>query len=488
MGRKHKAPSSGKAVLVKAFVGCLAVLLVTYVVFMNTVPFDRIFIAKMNDGNGALRFDPPDRFRYGDNGTVTTDQERLYFLTKQSSAYDRADVTFKFKPGNPSDRISIGYDKDQDWTFNSKDVYVPFLEELKGSQIGMSGLTLYGGTTSGGDTVNNILKAARSKDIVTGVLGEAGNTQEYTDSLPGYAPASKGTDITVPLRGDVTFYTYLSKEFFNLKIIKHDLNWYSDPDPLTINVYKGDDIVYSSQIPDDGDVDADRAVGQEQNLNISNPDSGYPEAGVYKVQLKASSDVIIDRISTNLHNVVFGGPLYIANSNLYGESITNVPPLYFQGKYFMAKVQHKKAFQSIKIGEKQLRISELNKPYITHALDQTKPTAVTAGKGDIIVNGSGVFAFSKDQIFRPFKYDIFNLDDTAEGNLVDQIISDYRPARKQDDGWYEASMVFDISDAYYQDGLLRWQIVTGHANATDRSSLQIADMQVVYKKDGWLRK
>jgi hypothetical protein len=114
-------------------------------------------------------------------------------------------------------------------------------------------------------------------------------------------------------------YVYLNHEPFNMSFTKQDLNWYSDPDAAKISVYKGKDKVFDATIDDDGNSTSNQKPGFKQTVNIKNPGPGLPESGVYKIVIDAPDDSIITNITTNLHKIVFEGPLYVAdNRAVYG--------------------------------------------------------------------------------------------------------------------------------------------------------------------------
>ncbi|MGI0060214.1 MAG: hypothetical protein ACREBJ_10655, partial [Nitrosotalea sp.] len=216
----------------------------------------------------------------GQQVTKMTD-DLVYFTTTMPFRFDTADVKVTFKNQNQDQTLNVGFQDDATWHYADVAYDVPFITSLNWQTVGL-GPVLYQRTpayTSVQDFIHN-----PPKDAIIGTYGDKmsiGGTEQT--KLSNYHPASDPTVIDTALRGTHTMYVYLDHEPFEMTIEKQDLNWYEDPDPVTINIYKGQDQVYTVTGGDDGITDASHKVVAPQEIKIKNPSQELPESGVYKV-------------------------------------------------------------------------------------------------------------------------------------------------------------------------------------------------------------
>jgi hypothetical protein len=312
-----------------------------------------------------------------------------------------------------------------------------------------------------------------------------------TVTIPGYRPATQDTVINIPLRGETIMYAYLDNEPFHLTVTKQDLNWYADPDVVNIKVYKDNDVVAQGIIDDDGNASSNHVIGPPQSVTINNPGGGNAESGVYKIVIDSTSDSVITRIQTNLHKLVFQGPIYpVDNSKVYGDLATGVNPTKLYSDVPTVSVQtYHSASQSVLVGPQLLPIAAGQAANVSGPTGATETSLVpiVIPKSDAVINGVGYFSFTPDEFFAPTPYKILPLTDQTDLSQVDYIITNYPGAPKQlGGGWEEQTLNFDLSNAVTQKGKLSWLISAPGLKENGRS-IEIKSIDMTLTKKGWFK-
>ncbi|MBW3538347.1 hypothetical protein KY386_02550 [Candidatus Parcubacteria bacterium] len=301
--------------------------------------------------------------------------------------------------------------------------------------------------------------------------------------LPDYRPALKETVIDTPLRGRTVMYVYLDNEPFKMKLTKRDLNWYADPDVMNIKVYKQQDVVLEATIDDDGNDTDNRRVGLPQEVELANPGPGLPEAGVYKIVIDAPGDTALTRLETNLHKIVFEGPIYpVANKEVYGGLVEQTKPTNLvTDAPAVSFVTYHQALQDVTVGGQMVNINQPQQA--VKAANPGGQAAVTIPKSDVVVNGIGYFAFTPEQFFTPTPYKILPIRDAKDLEQVDYVLTNYQKPRQEGE-WLVAEREFDLSDAVIQKGKLSWLISAPGLKENNRT-IEIKSIEMTLTKKGW---
>lgn len=461
---------------------------VAYIFLVNIMPFGITVHYNLQQNDKAISpLGPKNRVKIESiNGQNIFHQthDLIYFTTKMPFAFD--DATVKITYRNPSDdqTIALGFRDQNTWHYDTKPMDIPFFNNLSWSAIGTSPPILYQRNQTFG-TVENFLTNP-PKNALIGTYAYDTAIGSTAPTMQDYKPSTTGTIIDTPLRGKHTFSVYLKKEPFRITIEKQDLNWYDDPDPVTVNVYKDQDLVYQVIADDDGIIDNSQKTLAPQEITIQNPGPDLPEDGIYKIVIDANADTIIKKITTNLHKIVFSGSLFPAgNSQSYGTVIssTSATTFYTNALLLSATSFHETGLQTITVGNQVVPITRVKNTYpITPKDDITK---VSIPNGDIVLNGfQGYFAFSEDQFFEPTKYHILPITSKDDVNLVDYIIADYFPPQKIED-WQIAERTFDIRSAFIKNGTLSWLIMAPHLKENNHEIL-IGNIDVTFHKKPWI--
>lgn len=452
-----------------------------YLIIMNTAPVTMTHEINSRDRAVVSGFYPAKRI--STDGSSTKLLETPIYLDHVSSFnYDRASVAIKFKnPTNES--LSIGYRDRQEWHYDTKVISAPFIDQLKWHTIG-EGPYIY----QKADDISSVEKFIR-KPPANKVIGYFDyNIDNFIDNetiIKDYKPAPGDTVIDHPVRGKITMYVYLKGEPFKFSLTKKDLNWYEDPDPVKITISKGNDVVMTGLIDDDGNNRADKQEGIAQTIHLHNPGPGLPEAGVYKIVIDASRDVAITNMTTNLHKIVFAGTVMpINNSRVYGSIAVNNEgsTLYTSSSSVALQTFHEESLQAITSGDTSVELA-MKKEVVEMLVPQGEPLIMP--QSNTIVSGAGYFAFSKQQLFEPTTHQLRPIIHSSDIQHVDYILTNYKSANAAADGWYHAKNEFDLTNAVIIDNKLSWALFAAESkNGTDEH-IQIKDLEIKLTKYGW---
>ncbi len=253
-------------------------------------------------------------------------------------------------------------------------------------------------------------------------------------------------------------------------------------------MYKNNDLVFTATVDDDGILDNSKRIGPIEEVTIKNPGPGLPEAGVYKIFFDENEDTIIKSITTNLHKIVFSGPVYVIdNADVYTNLVqnTSTTTLYTNNTEIIAKTAHTRSLQTFRVGTGTKTFIEPNSEIISTSTGTS--TVAVFPKSDVIINGIGYFSFSQDQFFAPNKFRTLQVNSPGDIDLVDYVISPYRPPSKGSDGFYTVTRNFDVSSAVPRNGVLSW-IISAPGLKDGEAEIFIKNISIIYNKKGWWNK
>jgi preprotein translocase subunit SecG len=467
--------------LVRLFTLILAVGLCAYIFIANSTPVGITETYKL--GSKQISGLGPSSRELSINGINKQTENLIYFTSKMPFKFDHVKVKVTFKNPSGLQKILMGY-RDQDvWHYNTQTLDEPFMDNLDWQKIGSESFLYQKNPTY---RSMSVFFSKPPENKVVGVF-------DYSNSdflqpniiLPNYKPTQNKTFIDEPLRGNVVMYAYLNHEPFNMTITKQDLNWYGDPDTTKISVYKSQDKVYEATIDDDGNSTNNHKIGQKQSININNPGPGLPEPGVYKIVIDTSIDSIITNITTNLHKVVFEGPLYVANnSDIYKGIVkkTQQSILTTNAQQLNFRTDHNRSY-ILMVDKQTINIAQPNQ--VVSATNTAAKTTVYIPNSDMIVNGSGYFALSADQFFEPTPYKILPINSADDVSKADYILTNYKKPERVD-GWLTTEREFSIPDAFTQNRQLSWLIEAPGLKENNRT-VEYKQIDMTLSKKGWFK-
>ncbi len=471
-------------ILNRIFSCIIALSFIVYLIFANTLPFgiSSYYISK---DQSISPLSPASRVETQniDGAQVTKQKDDLiYFTTKFPFKFDTAKIKVSFQNPNPEQQIELGYKDRAEWHYDYQILDSSIFKLLEWNTVGNNPV-LYQKNNQY-NSAEEFLKNLPPQAII-GTLNYSIPVGLQT-MLPDYKPSANNSIIDVPLRGNHIMYAYLENEPFELTIKKQDLNWYEDPDVMEVKIYKDDALVLTTVIDDDGIADNSRQAGPEIEAVIKNPGPELPESGVYKIVFDGSADTIIKSIKTNLHKLVFEGPIYpISNAEVYPGTIQNSFPttIYTNSRTMTAVVHHNAALQDINVNNTSVSLSTTS--FLPKVITTTATSSkIVIPKSDTIISGIGYYAFSEDQFFLPSQYTVLPITSSTDINLVDYIITPYSKPIVQADGYSVVEREFDVTSAVPDKGRLSWIIRAPGLKENNREVI-IKDIEVTYTKKGW---
>lgn len=455
-----------------------AVVLVSFILYSHFLPFGKKTTFSSFESKNLIEIGPIDRVMHiNKNGIETTKllSENTYFITPDKFLFDVANFKIYFASESYQE-IHIGYQNKSSWSYASRLISTGLFDQVSWTQLGINP-SLYQKKTDYLSFQEFIKNPPSNKSIGYFDFDENIFKEKL---IVDYSPSPTDTTISTFLRGKIVFYVYLSSEPFNMTISKQDLNWYEDPDVVSMKIYKSNEVVYSATIEDDGITDASGKSNQTQSVTIQNPGPGLPEEGTYKITIDAGGDSVINQIKTNLHKIIFDSPLYLAsNSEIFPVVVpqTVANTIYTDALGISVSTPHKSALQQVRIkpAEDKTNLNANEEVNIVNSLDlksvnleasiAATPSASQNGlseifvpKSDVILKADlGYFSFSPEQFFSPSDLKLMPITKKEDMEKVDYVITNYKRTH-QDGEWRVAEAEFDLSDAYVKNGKLSWII------------------------------
>ncbi len=424
--------------IARAIIIILAVILFGLMLFKNVAPFGAVVTYKVDLEGDSKNITLPDPLT--PSSTLGKDETGAYYqIAQQKMTTDQvtiscrvpyenlasAEVKIKYQ-GDPEELI-VGVRDSTTWQLlASAPIHDKSLNELPWYKVEDANQTLFQRENMF-QTVDDFL-IAQHANLLRNDNGETVSTIAiyYHDFVQRSAPeidmsrVNDGTVVDDSLRGHHDFSVFVGDKPLEFAFTKQDINWYKGPDPLDINIYSGTRLIYSQNVPDDGDSSDSHKPQESQHVEISVADL---EEGVYEVFLDCGNDVIIKDFTSRQKYLCFNGRLFLAGHELYNIEPTKSSVVYTNAKTLVVSICHSVAFQTLSLGhEQELLVDRVDEAY-TCELSQ-EITEIIIEKGSItLVTKDGSFAFSDSSFFTlvdvmPYSKDIFLPD-------IDYIIADY---------------------------------------------------------------
>lgn len=285
-------------------------------------------------------------------------------------------------------------------------------------------------------------------------------TYHYKFSEPyriaSYEPSFQEQTFTVSLKGSHEFYTYIKNEPLQFAFIFENLE-----DDQTIQAQ----IVLTDE--------------QDQTLFQKNTDNGKAEIflpnlpeGVYKIQIKAKESTVLRQIKTTQQKMTFLNHLFFAESE-EGKSF------WTEAKTLSVATDRAQATQHIVWGKEFLDVSE---PFISFQaqIQESGLTQIQTQKGNIRLDTTGLFSFSKESWFNPYPVRLWpssNLDLLG----INYIIAEYTSPQQQGD-WVVARVNFDTSIFDSQDPKT-WKFVFSAAEIKESQFFSVGKINLFFSRD-----
>jgi hypothetical protein len=308
---------------------------------------------------------------------------------------------------------------------------------------------------------------------------------DYDFKIPDYKP-TKGLEIDNTIRGRHTIYTYIDGgEPLDFTFTVEDINRHVGADPAEIAVYKKDQRIYNTTLPDDGITDESGESSEERKIRLL---PSNLTQGTYKIEIKASDDIFIRNIKTKEHLLAFAGRLYLADNDEYKDSLSDIrtkpTTVYAKGYKIITSAAHQTSEQTIRINnltepnDYEIELAEAHQQYSYYNLNPRNIVSLYSPKNDILIEGDGLFSFSKESFFNPL-LTTFRDESELEVLGINYVIADYQTP-KTIDGWKVATADFDLGRLYWRENTLRFALSIPDIECQDK---KIKGIKFVLEKE-----
>lgn len=445
---------------------------VLYLVYLALVPSGQVVyrydFSKPSQFIGPLT--PGDRVREPAGAEQEIIGNPIYFSLSTPRPFDRATLSIKYRNPHALNNLEAGVLVDKKlWRYQ----LAPLANKLIDQAIASGAW----GLVESGSTI--LLQRSENYNSVAEFLAKLPAKNEvalYNYNLsPKYQLANYQVTSTLwswpyPLKADYQFYTYLNNEKLAVDFSFTDLNDNSDPDPIELLVYdQANQLVATESLADDG-VSARITHGRSLNLNHKLPN------GLYKVEVKANSDIITDTFSTSLSKISFINRLWLAPRNQALE-------LSASGAQLTLQTINPASLGAVYLNQELI---DLNQSYrqLSSVSDCGSACRIKLAKGDIIISMDGVFALDAKQLIDPRWLNLGARK--AIPASVKYILANYSPPETEGSEQV-ATIDLDLTQAYREKGKYSFLISAPSLSAEDAvdDSLIISDISLELSGADW---
>jgi len=266
--------------------------------------------------------------------------------------------------------------------------------------------------------------------------------------LPDYVSSPTVVNQEIALRGSHEFYTYIKNEILNYEFVFVDENFRVGDDEVSLVVVdENSTVIGEIQVADSDEVFSVLTA----KIEIPN----LPE-GVYKIQMKASDDIVFRSVATSQQKMTFLNHLWISQANNRVANFETPAAAITNGTILRFSTHLAKAAQTVLVnGQDSVVVSE---PFFEYQYYSSEigPFEVSASNSkDLLINTDGYLALHEWQYFNP---DPVRL--TAQTDLdrlgINYLVANYTPPTI-DGEWLIGRAKFDLTNAAFD--LNTWKFV-----------------------------
>lgn len=268
-------------------------------------------------------------------------------------------------------------------------------------------------------------------------------------------------EMAQPLRGTHSFFVYLPAGDWGFNFELADLNLDPASDPVIVNVSSPEKSVVTRTLADSN---LNSVSGQSEKKSLSIEGSG--PAGVYKVEVRASDDIVISSFRSPSDRLVFINKVWPVSSQ-------GAVHFFTDSSYVQIKTFNPASLGNVTLDGASIDVNEI---YRQFGLQAAGGGEIRLSHDDVILENSGVFALDQAGLFNPA---LRRIDRFFKANgSVRYILAQYRTP-KASEGAKEATACVNLSGAHREDGKYSWLIsVPGLGAETPGSWLEVESIKV----------
>lgn len=429
----------------RIFLWLVLLAVVGWLLYAAVVPSGRItYVYNFTKKNGFIgKLTPAERVEPPVDGEQKVIGDPVYFNLRTPRAFDKARMTIRYKDVAELPVIEAGVLADKAiWRYDLQPVENKKLDQiaLVWDKIEEDGVLLFQREKKFDSLAGFIASSSEFIDK-TAVYNYNLN---YDYRLDKYSSGTKERVINQDLRGSYEFYTYIDGEDLDYSFGFLDINKNDDPDAVDIHLYFDNELIDSRHLPDD---EAGGASGQPSTERVVEFKLANLPAGVYKIEVRASDDIITRRILTRQKKLSFRGGVRLAKEGNTGIKI------FTDSRIMYVKTMEPDSLQDILVGDDVLQLAKTYKQFsipVKRATGSSRFATTTFAHDGVIIAGDGVFSFSPEEFINP---QVKKVDASIDINElgIDYILAKYIPPAKAGD-WQGQTVEFDLKHAYREDG------------------------------------
>ncbi|HZJ41932.1 MAG TPA: hypothetical protein VFD51_02870 [Patescibacteria group bacterium] len=443
----------------------------------GAISYTRDYSQIFNFGQGFIyNFTPQDRVIDVGTGLPKITGDPVYFSVFTPRPFSRATLTVSYYRhlNQKTPIIEAGVLADNIvWRYNLQPIENRIIDSLKSSWHILSEVPLILLLNDNYQDKDNFLADLKSNNLKDCDNGDpisclaVYNYDIDVNSKFSFTENEKALTIDVPLRGAHSLYVYVSKPSLDFNVEFVDLNLDKDPDPISMILYQGKEIISRSDLPDLNNLPS----SEKEEIKKLSLSANKLAEGVYKLEIKMGDDVVIKKIESSTNRLVFSRKIWPVS---YNKNIE----VYTDANYLFLKALGPASLQNFSFGGQDF---SLNEPYLKeeyNLVNNGEINKIVLEKDDVILENSGVFSFSKDTFFNPQLKRVDNyFEPTAD---IKYIVADYKSPEQSKDARLVQSVEFDMTGVYREKGRYNFAISIPNLEAEDDTYLEIEKMDIKF--------
>ncbi|MFH1667657.1 MAG: hypothetical protein ABH884_01365 [Candidatus Komeilibacteria bacterium] len=396
-------------------------------------------------------------------------QEPIYFTTRMPAPATRVELELVYdNTCCQSIKAGLQQQSNNQWAYQLQSVNNKHFDDLNWSSISDGQYTLW----QKQENYSSIADFMTDLDQLEKVAAyNVDFDQDFV--IANYQDAKESKDNQLIIRGEYSFYTYVDQQLA-IEFEFQDLNRANNEDNIVISVFDlQNHKIYEHSYRDDGYVLDTDPESEPKDINLQIDDL---VSGAYRVVVSVSNDIFTTRLTTKQQYLTFINKLYLADSSEYADGlqqITGQPSrLLTNSSEIRFSTSHRAGLQSIVVNDQQIAIEQLHQYYTI--TDFAAQKTIDIPQNDILVEGNGLFAFSKAMYFDPqsVKKEVIYSEDN-----YDYFIAKYQKPQ-QEDGQLVSKVSWPLAGAQIERGQLRF--IISAPGVRNESPLQISSIKIKY--------
>lgn len=451
----------------------LAVLCLFVLAWFDTAPNGHLRIHALfgKDSSFVSQVVPVQRTVVGRDGLTVID-EPVYFTTRYPRPFESAKALLTF--ANPTNRfLEWGPQTSPAETYERQGMNHPGLNALMSTDGWERAAVL--------EQDNTTVWQRRSSDYLyhspeqfLAQLPDQEQTAYYgmhwpAPYLPDFKRKQQPTSqvIPVPLIGSHTLYAATDQDAISVHVEVLDLNRSAGADDALFQIKTWDGAVLSEQsLADDGNTTDDGRFGTLRSVDLVY--TGLQKPAVLQVVFSGTDDLVFQRMGVIAPYLVVKGHVAIAGGPVAREALGAEPQgpisLITDSRALTFSTNHVESLQTVNLGQEQVM---LERPFesvhyrvaATSRFLRSQGYRLSLEKGNIVIDGRGIFAFSGSAYFSPTPW-VFDETVDADALQIDYVVARYAQPQSLGNGVFVQTADVDLSMVYAPNQSLRWQITS----------------------------